>query len=584
GTPVAGRRHADLEKIIGMFVNTLALRIYPSGEKKFTDFLEEVKEKTLKAFENQDYQYEDLVGDVSLTRNASRNPLFDTMFVLQNTGLQSLDIPALKVVSYEYATGTSKFDLTLRGRELEEKMVFTFEYSTSLFKGRNIERFITYFTNLVKGVLENKHLQLSGIEIIPEAEKNLLLYEFNSTGVEFPRDKTIHQLFEEQVKKTPNRIALNGLSVSVGENVRAMNQSPLHQITYKKLNENANLLAHVLKQKGIQPDTITTIMVERSIEMIVGILGILKAGGAYLPIEPDYPQERIDFILNDSSARVLVDEDLLMKIAQFTPPVQPTQPTQLTQITQPHNLAYVIYTSGSTGKPKGVLVEHFPLVNLLFSQMNLFGISTKDRVLQFSSICFDASVEQIFIALFSGAVLVLVDKNTLLEAVKFETFISTRLITHLHAVPSFLSNMGLTSHYHLKRIVSGGDVCPAALAKKWSKYCDFYNKYGPTETTVTSIEMLVKDVDKTSIGLPIGKPINNTFVYLFDKWMKLVPIGTIGELYIGGEGVARGYLNKPELTAEKFVELEVEKDIYHRSASSHKSHIIYKTGDLARWL
>ncbi|MDQ1352897.1 MAG: tyrocidine synthetase, partial [Acidobacteriota bacterium] len=592
GSPVAGRRHSDLEKIIGMFVNTLALRVYPAGEKNFSYFLQEVKEKTLKDLENQEYQYEDLVEEVAVTRDLSRNPLFDTMFALQNTGTQKFDIPGLTLLPCEYENKTAKFDLILNGLETEGKLLFTLDYCTKLFKRETIERFITYFINIIHGAVENKHRRISDFEIITAEEKERLLYDFNNTYVEYPKDKTIHRLFEEQVEQNPDRIALVGATAVETLRATSLQISPTYlQITYRQLNEQSDRLAGVLIEKGVLPDTIVGLMMERSVEMIIGILGILKSCGAYLPIDPDYPQERIDYMLKDSGAKLLVNEKF------FGGPggdFSKKPPARRGHFRYSNHLAYIIYTSGSTGRPKGVLVQHRSAVNLICNQDNFFKINKSDRILQFSTICFDASVEQIFTALSSGAVLVLIDKSTLLDVDKFEKFVFRHQVTHIHAVPSFLNGIHLRHAPQLKRVVSGGDICPISLAEKWGRNCDFYNKYGPTETTVTSIEKLIKDTNTFASRLSIGKPIGNTIIYLLDRFRKPVPLGVIGELYIGGEGIARGYMNRPELTAERFILTRgaFEKAplappklliINHSPFTTHHSPL-YKTGDLARWL
>ncbi|UCH93138.1 MAG: amino acid adenylation domain-containing protein, partial [Candidatus Aminicenantes bacterium] len=583
GTTVSGRsaKIKDIENVTGLFINTIPLRLRIGDGEKTKDMLYHVNEiLTIR----EKYESTSLVDIKRYGQVENNSELFDSIVVLKNYPLDrglmrenSKNSPmSLLVDSYSINEATP-YDLTV-GITIGEDIAINFSYPEELFEKVVIRRLSRHFIHIMENILKDDERDIPALEILSEKEKKQLLLDFNATVEEYPKYKTMHELFARQVERTPNNIALI---------------FGVKELTYRELNKNSDSLAYLLREKGVGPGTIVGMMVERSAEMIIGILGILKSGGAYLPIDTEFPGERIEWMLKDSGASILVTTRDISNQINFekeaiylSDPINcvPTLPHLHLSPAPATCLAYIIYTSGSTGKPKGVLIEHFAAVNLVFSQMNRFGISTKDRVLQFSSICFDASVEQIFIALFSGAVLVLIDKNTLLEAGKFETFIASRSITHLHAVPSFLSNMELTGHYQLKRILSGGDVCPAALAKKWSKYCDFYNRYGPTETTVTSIEMLVKDVDETSSGLPIGRPINNTFVYLFDKWMKLVPLGAIGELYIGGEGVARGYLNRPELTAEKFVELEVDEDIYHRSVRSHKSHIIYKTGDLARWL
>jgi amino acid adenylation domain-containing protein len=456
--------------------------------------------------------------------------------------------------------------------EVEEKLSLSFEYSTNLFKKTTIERFVSYFKKIVSGVIADPDVKLCDVEILLEEEKRQLLYDFNNTVVKYPKDKTLHRLFEEQTQKTPDNIALIFAD---------------QELTYRELAKRADQLAYLLQTKKMQTNLIVGLMAERSIEMIVGILAILKFGGIYLPIDPDYPKERIAFMLSDSASKILVTtQDLsneikfekeIIFLTETTNIVPPSLPQHLSLLvdTSAASLAYVIYTSGSTGKPKGVLVQHSSIVNLALSQKDQFNINEQERILQFSTICFDASVEQIFIALFSGAALVLIDKSTLLDAGQFEAFIASRSITHLHAVPSFLNSMTLKDTYNLKRIISGGDVCPVSLAKRWNRYCDFYNEYGPTETTVTSIEMKVVDSDKHLIRLPVGRPINNTYVYLFDQWLKPAPLGVVGELYIGGNGVARGYLNQPELSAEKFRRVDRWPIPNDR---------LYKTGDLGRWL
>ncbi|UCH92667.1 MAG: amino acid adenylation domain-containing protein, partial [Candidatus Aminicenantes bacterium] len=573
GSPIAARKHADLEQIIGMFVNTLAQRNYPAGEKTIKEFLQEVKTNTLNAQENQDYPFEDLVEHLAINRDVSRNPLFDVMLTLQNIDIPRFNLPGLTLSIYnsEDFIQTSKFDLSLTAVETGETLLLHFTYCSKLFKQETIARFSRYFKAIVSSIPQQWDTRIANIDILSREEKQQLLVDFNDTTREYTGDKTLHELFAEQVDKTPDHIAVVGpLAI---KNRTYMTYSTY--ISYRELHEKSNHLAHLLIREGVKPETIVGIKIERSIEMIVGILGILKAGGAYLPIDPDYPEERIQYMLTDSSAKIFLTKREITHsfgIWNLEIGISPRQGGQL---------AYVIYTSGSTGKPKGVMVEHYPVVNLLFSQEKYFNITPDDRVLQFSSICFDASVEQIFISLFSGAVLVLIDKDTLLDNQLFEEFIASQGITHLHAVPSFLNNMRLKNKYKLKRVIAGGDVCPIPLAKRWMKVCDFYNKYGPTETTVTSIEIKVKQVDEALPGLPIGTPIKNTTIYLFDRGMQLVPRGAAGEIYIGGKGVARGYLNRPELTAEKFLFK------FYRSYMSSRSYIserIYKTGDLARWL
>lgn len=568
GTPVAGRRHDDLRKVIGMFVNTLALRNKPAIDKTAIGFLREVKETTLGAFECQDYHYEDLVEKVVDKRDTGRNPLFDTMLSMQNMDIPEMNIPGLTLKPYRGERFISKFDLTLICREVGEELVCTFEYSTALFKEETIVRFAGYFQQLISSVLKSPEKRLSELEIVPQKEKKEILIHFNDTQTNYPKGKTISQLFEEQVERANDRC-----SVISGK---------LHT-TYGELNRRVNRFAQLLQEKGVGSSDIVAIMADRFSSTIMGILAVLKAGGAYLPIDPEYPQERIDFMLKDSNAQLLLTNgDASSELVEGLTIVHLAGAADCitTESTHPltHSatqLCYIIYTSGSTGRPKGVMVEHYSAVNLASCQQDVFSIKEQDRILQFSSLCFDASVEQILIALLSGAALVLVDKETLLIPDRFENFISREAVTHIHAVPSFLNTLVPGRYPNLKRIIAGGDVCPVSLAQKWAGDYEFYNEYGPTETTVTSIEILVDGNIGSTSQLPIGRPLNNTQVYILDKCLQPVPLGVVGEMHIGGEGVARGYLNRPELTAEKFIHLAIANSPITR---------LYKTGDLARWM
>ncbi|MGD2087187.1 MAG: amino acid adenylation domain-containing protein, partial [Candidatus Aminicenantes bacterium] len=581
GTPVLGRRHADLEKIIGMFVNTLALRNYPEAGKTFAEFLVEVKEKTLNAFENQEYPFEELVDRWAVSRDISRNPMFDIMFAMQNLEAEARpgdtreEIPAPAQNSYQYEDNTAKFDMTLTAVEVDEKLLFTFSYSTSLFKKEKIERFISYFKKIIGNILVNPGLKLSGLEILSEEEKQRILVEFNDTAGEFPRNKTLQELFEEQVKKTPHHMSV------------ILNDS---QITYDELNRQSNRLARLLREKGVKPGDIVGILLERSLEMLVTIIAVLKSAGAYVPLDPQYPAERIIYILADTGTRLLLSWRQLSGLLEFPGEIlflderdeeeydgdgNEKNGWNLELVNKPGDTAYIIYTSGSTGTPRGVMIQHGAVVNLAMGQKRHFQITGSERILQFSSISFDASVEQIFIALFSGAALVLIRKEDLLDEERFAAFLSRYSITHLHAVPSFLTGLHRRDSYPLKRVIAGGDVCPVSLARHWYQVCDFYNEYGPTETTVTSIQMLVNHLDDSMTQLPIGKPVTNTVLFILDRCQKPIPIGVPGELYIGGDGVARGYLNHVELTADKFK---------NNPFSDNKSERFYRTGDLACWL
>ena len=567
GSPIAGRQHADLENILGMFVNTLAMRNYPASDKTYAKFLSEVMDNALKAYENQDYQFEELVDKLDLHRDMSRNPLFDVMFVLQNMETANLEIEGLKFTGYEPDEREAKFDLTFIAMEEEDSIQLSIEYCIGLFEKETIERLGVHLSNLLGVITDNRNILLGEIDILTEKERNKLLSEFNDTYVEYPRGKTIHKLFEEQVDQTPDKVAL------VFED---------ETMSYGELNARANQIARILRDKGIKPDETVGIMVENSFEMIIGILGILKAGGAYLPINSEYPEERVNFMLEDSETNILLTQSWLRGSINFAKDIVELDDSavyvgddsDLAPVNQANDLAYVIYTSGSTGNPKGVMVEHRSLVNLCLSQIKRLKMNKLDRVLQFSKISFDASIEQIFMAILCGASLCLIGKDILLNHSKFREFLQKNAITHFESVPSFLSNMNLDGLNHLKRVVTGGEICTTGMIEKLklNGNCEFYNFYGPTEATVTSSIYLVKQ-GETRTRVPIGKPVSNVSFYVIDKNENIQPIGIPGELCISGEGLARGYLNRPELTAEKFVD--------NPFIAGER---MYRTGDLVRWL
>ncbi|MGD2089268.1 MAG: amino acid adenylation domain-containing protein, partial [Candidatus Aminicenantes bacterium] len=417
GSPIAGRRHADLEQVIGMFVNTLALRNYPAGEKSFTEFLREVRERTLAALENQEYQFEDLVDKVVVKRDVSRNPLFDVMFVMQNTGVPEVEVPGLKLSPHRYETGISKFDLTFNCEEVEESMFVKVEYCTKLFEEETLVKFISYFKKIVSDVLNDndRNIRIGEIEIISEEERRQLLYDFNDTEAAYPGDKMIHEIFEEQVGKTQDNIAVVGrgwhprpIREGVGTRFIASDIADTVSITYRELKETSDQLAHLLLAKGVTLGTIVGIMAERSLGIIIGILAILKAGGAYLPIDPDYPDQRVAYMLADSAAKVLLSE--VSKVSKEVEVIKLSKiiernedsPTHLTQITHPTQLCYVIYTSGTTGQPKGVLIEHKNLVRLMVNDKNPFNFDSHDVWTLFHSLCFDFSVWEMYGALLYG--------------------------------------------------------------------------------------------------------------------------------------------------------------------------------------
>ncbi|MDQ1350148.1 MAG: hypothetical protein QG657_449, partial [Acidobacteriota bacterium] len=615
GTPVAGRSHTDLESIMGLFINTLALRNRPVWEKNFKEFLKEINENTLAAFANQDYPYEELVEKVTINREPGRNPLFDTMFTLQNTGSQEIKIPGLRLVPCEYENKTSKFDLSLTSVEVVGKLVFTFEYNTKLFREETIHRFNVYFKNIIHGIIECKERRVVDFKIVSEEEKNRILLEFNDVGVGYPKDRTIHQLFIEQASRTPDNIALLGADLRVCPPRNTRNVS----LTYLELNKQSDRLAGLLIEKGVFPDTIVGIMVERSVEMIVGIMGILKSGCAYLPIDPGYSQERVNYMLQDSEVKLLVTinnkegEKLRCWEGEIYYIEDPHRSSYFLSIL-PSNLlsssylAYLIYTSGSTSKPKGVMINHGSVVNLLFAMQDNYPFTAVDTYLLKTSIIFDVSVTELFGWSLGGGKLAVLEKAGERDPQVIIDWIEWYKVTHINFVPSMFNAFACRLDVEninrlstLKYIFLAGETLLPEFVKKirdMNTGIRLENIYGPTESTVYSSKYSLADWNGRG-SIPIGKPMPNIKLYILDKNNNLQPLGIVGELAIAGVGLARGYLNRPELTAEKFKrnfisQLSLFISSNKNFANENSSNLtndqcpltndyLYKTGDLARW-
>ncbi|MFH7013662.1 non-ribosomal peptide synthase/polyketide synthase [Flavobacterium sp. FlaQc-52] len=573
GTPIANRTQSELEGVIGFFVNTLALRSDLGDNPSFRELLSRVKETTLGSYDHQLVPFEKVVGRVVTTRDRNTTPLFQVMFVLQNTpeGSGELALENVALSNYEFNTVTSQFDLTLNVSEVANCIALDLVYCTDLFDKATIDRMLMHYQELLVAVISDSTQPINSLSILTLQEEQQLLDIFNNTTAEYSKDKTLVDLFEEQVKKTPDAIAV----VFEGE-----------ELSYKELNEKSNQLGFYLREQGVEPDALVGICLERSLEMLVGILGILKSGAAYVPIDPDYPSDRIVYMLNDTGIKLMVSSEKCHKVLKDPVGINVLlldrdwdlisgyAKENLSVEVAPSHLAYVIYTSGSTGRPKGVMIEHTNVVNLVASQIALFSIDSSDVVLQFSNFVFDASVEQIFMALCSGSKLVLINKETILDTENLLDFIDSQDVTHFHTTPSMLSTLAVrTDLKSLRRVVVGGETCSKDLMEDWNKGYAFYNEYGPTETTVTSTISFYNKGSFASKEISIGRPIGNTGIYILNTSLDLVPVGVIGELCIGGSGVARGYLNQNELTQEKFI-----------TNPFVKGDRIYRTGDLVRWL
>lgn len=579
GSPILGRKHADLENMLGMFVNTLVMRNFPSYEIPFIQFLNSVKRNTLKAFENQDFQFDKLVEELGIQRNMSRNPIFDTMFVLQNIRLPEMKADGLIFTSREYETGVSKLDLTLEIFEDKDILDLNFEYCTKLFKRETIECMARYFVNIIKTVIKNSEIRLMDIEIMQQDEKRKLLFEFNNTEKVYPKNKTVYQMFEEQVERTPDKTAV----LFEGE-----------KLTYRELNHRANQLARTLRQRGVKAESIVGIMLERSLEMSIGLFGIIKAGGAYLPIDPMYPQDRINFMLEDSGAQILLTKQKylykvncdidIIDLEEETVYIQ--EDSNLEIINKPTDLIYVIYTSGSTGKPKGTMIEHYSVINRLNWMQNQYPIGAFDVILQKTPFTFDVSVWELFWWSLNGASMCFLKPGGEKDPELITSEIERNNITTMHFVPSMLScfleyiegQKDSEKLRSLKHVFSSGEALHLQQVERFNMLLKpkfntrLINLYGPTEATV-DVSHFDCSLDVQLKVIPIGKPIDNTKLIIIDKRNKLQPIGVVGELCISGDGLARGYLNRPKLTTEKFVPNPYE--IGQR---------MYRTGDLARWL
>ncbi|MEK4421174.1 non-ribosomal peptide synthetase NrsC [Bacillus subtilis] len=571
GSPIAGRPHKDLEPILGMFVNTLALRTRPEGGKPFVQYLQEVRETALEAFEHQDYPFEELVDKLELTRDMSRNPLFDVMFVLQNMDQESLELDELCLKpAANNGHQTSKFDLTLYAQEQPRGLLtFQMEFSTDLYKKKTIEKWLQYFINMLLSIIKDNKAALGTINILNEDETHYLIHELNRTKIDYPRNETISRLFEMQAEQTPNAVAI---------------VSDTQVFTYENLNSWANQIASVLQIKGVGPDSVVALLTGRTPELIAGMLGILKAGGAYLPIASDLPVERIAYMLSDSGAALLLQsektEKQLLDIECEQIIIEGIQKQGETKNVDssagPHSLAYIIYTSGSTGKPKGVMIEQRSVIRLV-KNSNYITFTPEDRLLMTSSIGFDVGSFEIFGPLLNGAALHLSDQQTFLDSHQLKRYIEHQGITTIWLTSSLfnhLTEQNEQTFSQLKHLIIGGEALSPSHVNRIRNVCpevSIWNGYGPTENTTFSTCLHIQKTYELSI--PIGRPVGNSTAYILNQWGVLQPVGAVGELCVGGDGVARGYLGRPDLTKEKFVP--------HPFAPGDR---LYRTGDLARWL
>lgn len=567
GYTVSGRP-PDLEgseDMVGLFINTLPLRAKIDETRSFLALLKDVHGKAL---EIRDYEYSLLTDIKACSSIKGRQSLFDSIVVFENYPSESISIEGDFSISDFTVTEITNFDLTVLVSP-GEQMNICIEYARDLFEDSTIERMISHLQNLLENIAANPKAQVCNLTMLSEDEMNQVLIEFNDTDSDFPKDKSPYQLFEEQVDRTPEKTA-----VTFGDN----------SLTYRELNEKVNQLAHYLRKKGVGKETMIGLMLERSLDMIIGILGIQKAGGAYIPMDPEYPRPRLEYMLEDTKAPVLVTQSALLERISKRPTNTVVLDTDWDKISleskddpsplsTPENLSHIIYTSGSTGIPKGVMIEHRNVTAFLYWCMEEFFFDEYEEMIASTSICFDLSVFEFFLPLITGAQVII-----LKSSLDIDDYLKNYTATMINTVPSALKHfLSVTNTRHrIKTINLAGEPLKLDLVQGAYEKLDvdiIRNLYGPTEDTTYSTNFRVpRDSDRQPL---IGRPISNTKAYILDKYLNPVPIGVIGEIYLAGAGIARGYLNAPEKTTQRFIP---------NPFSILEDNYLYRTGDLGRYL
>jgi amino acid adenylation domain-containing protein len=564
GTPTSGRTHADVENMFGMFVNMLPIRNDVQTTKKFNAFLQEVKQKTLSAIENQEFQYEDIIEALDVQRDVNREALFDVVFTFRNFEESAKDadatiaISGLEFSNYYQNKQTAKFDLKLESSEQNDNLVLAFEYRTDIFKKTTIQRFVKYFKNIVSEISSNPHIEIGAIDVLSEADKKQLIFDFNQSKTKYPSKQSVDALFTKQASKTPTKVAVSYKDV---------------QLTYEELENYSNQLANYLSQEHkVTKGDIIAIILERSQWLPVVTLAILKTGAAYLPLDPSYPQERIDLIKEESNFKVAVNEELLNA---FLTEESLSKSITFNVKTTADDLAYIMYTSGSTGTPKAVMIPNKAIVRLVKST-NYFNFETTDKLISTGAFSFDATTFEYWGMLLNGGELILCDQDVLLQSEALQNEIRNRGVNVMWFTAGW-GNQLIDDHIELfkglETVLLGGEkLSPKHIQKLRKTYpaLQIINGYGPTENTTFSLTYDISDVTEI---IPIGIPISNSTAYILNDHLQLQPVGVVGEIYLGGDGLAKGYLNDPEKTAEKFIENPYKK-----------GETIYKSGDLGMWL
>jgi len=569
GSPVANRNLPEIENLVGVFINTIALRLNLEDDVSFKELVHTVKNISLEAYANQELPFEKLVEALKPKRDLSRTPIFQVVFNLQNAPMPNLEMPGIKIHPLEIDRGVSQFDLTLMITKSEDEYSCMVEYSADLFTSATIKRMFDSFQLLLEHALIEPDCRISKLKLVDDRYLHHVICELNQTQLSFQRDKCLHQLFEEQVQKTPNAVALIYKEQS---------------LTYLELNNRANSLARHLQSFGVKTGTRVGVLMEKTLEITEALLAILKAGGTYVPISTSFPAERIKLILEDANIRVLLTNINTGTLSEPLVNIVDLNDNEYLMINDcsnlytnitPADLAYIIYTSGSSGTPKGVMVQHAAFMNFICSMQTQPGISCDDVLLSVTSVSFDIAALELFLPLTVGATVVIAGKELMANPLLVSEAINHYYVSIMQATPAvwqLLIEAGWSGKQDLKALC-GGDALTRKLADEIVSRTDsLWNMYGPTETTIWSA---VHKIQKDKTTITIGQPVANTQLYILDKYMQAIPIGVAGELHIGGEGVAQGYLNQKDLTGKKFI-----PDPFSSKANAR----LYKTGDIARYL